>query len=49
METLLYGVTLVDTVTFLATSAIFLAVALLASFLPAARAADTAPVDALRT
>ena len=44
----LYGVSPVDPVTLVATSAIFLAVAVLASLLPAARAAGTAPVDALR-
>jgi ABC-type antimicrobial peptide transport system permease subunit len=45
---LLYGVSPVDSVTLVATSAIFLAVAALASLLPAARAAGIAPVDALR-
>jgi putative ABC transport system permease protein len=45
---LLYGVSPVDPVTLVATSAVFLAVAVLASLLPAARAAGTAPVDALR-
>jgi ABC-type antimicrobial peptide transport system permease subunit len=44
----LYGVSPVDPVTFVATSAVFLAVAGLASLLPAARAAGIAPVDALR-
>jgi putative ABC transport system permease protein len=45
---LLYGVSPFDPFTLVATSAIFLAVAGLASLLPAARAARTAPVDALR-
>ena len=48
MVALLYGVSPVDPTTLVATSAIFLAVAVLASLLPAARAARTAPVDALR-
>ena len=45
---LLYDVSPSDAVTLVATSAIFLGVALLASVLPAARAARTTPVDALR-
>jgi ABC-type antimicrobial peptide transport system permease subunit len=48
MVQLLYGVSPIDPVTLVATSAVFLAVAVLASLLPAARAARTAPVDALR-
>jgi predicted permease len=44
----LYGVDPVDPVTLVAAAAIFVAVAMLASFVPAARAAGTAPVDALR-
>jgi len=44
----LYGVMPVDPVTLVAASAIFLAVAAVASLLPAGRAARTAPVDALR-
>ena len=48
MVALLYGVSPVDPVTLVAASAIFLAVAVFASLLPAARAAGTAPVDALR-
>jgi ABC-type lipoprotein release transport system permease subunit len=44
----LYGVSPVDPVTLVAASAIFLAVAVFASLPPAARAAGTAPVDALR-
>jgi ABC-type antimicrobial peptide transport system permease subunit len=45
----LYGVSPVDPVTIAASAAIFVTVALLASLLPAARAAGTAPVDALRS
>ncbi|HET9193947.1 MAG TPA: ABC transporter permease, partial [Vicinamibacterales bacterium] len=45
---LLYDVSPFDPVTLVATSAIFLGVAVLASLLPAARAARTTPVDALR-
>ena len=48
MVALLYGVSPFDPVTLVATSAIFLSVAVLASLVPAARAARTAPVDALR-
>ena len=48
MRALLYEISPVDPVTLVAASAIFIAVAALASFLPAARAAGTAPVDALR-
>jgi putative ABC transport system permease protein len=48
MVTQLYGVDPVDPITLVAASAIFLAVAMLASVLPAARAAATAPTDALR-
>jgi ABC-type antimicrobial peptide transport system permease subunit len=48
LATQLYGVSAVDPLTIVAAAAIFLAVAMLASFLPAARAAGTAPVDALR-
>lgn len=46
---LLYGVSPSDPVTLVATSAILLGVAVLASLLPAARAARTAPADALRS
>jgi predicted permease len=48
IEAQLYGVEPVDPVTLAAGAAIFLAVAVLASLLPAIRAARTAPVDALR-
>jgi putative ABC transport system permease protein len=44
----LYGVTPLDPVTIAAATAVFLGVALLASLLPAARAAGTNPLDALR-
>jgi putative ABC transport system permease protein len=46
---LLYGVSPFDPVTLLATSSIFLSVAVLASLLPATRAARTAAADALRS
>lgn len=45
---LLYGVSAADPATLVAASVIFLTVAILASLLPAARAAGTAPADALR-
>ena len=48
LATQLYGVSPVDPVTIAAAAAIFVAVALLASLLPAARAAGTAPAEALR-
>jgi len=48
LATQLYGVSPVDPVTIAAAAAIFVAVAVLASLLPAARAAGTSPVDALR-
>ena len=48
LVTQLYGVDPVDPVTLIAGAAIFLAVAALASLLPAARAAGTSPLDALR-
>jgi ABC-type antimicrobial peptide transport system permease subunit len=44
----LYGVSPVDPLTIAAAAAIFLAVAVLASLLPAARAAGRSPLDALR-
>jgi ABC-type antimicrobial peptide transport system permease subunit len=46
---LLHGVSPFDPVTLLATSSIFLSVAVLASLLPATRAARTAAADALRS
>jgi predicted permease len=45
----LYGVEPFDPVTIAAAAAIFVAVALVACLLPAARAASTAPLDALRS
>jgi predicted permease len=48
LATQLYGVSPVDPVTIAVAAAIFVGVALIASLLPAARAARTAPVDALR-
>jgi ABC-type antimicrobial peptide transport system permease subunit len=44
----LYGVSPLDPVTLVLASTVFLAVAAVASLLPAARAARTSPVDALR-
>jgi predicted permease len=48
MATQLYGVDPVDPVTFVVVSAIFLVVAVLASVLPAVRAAATEPMEILR-
>jgi putative ABC transport system permease protein len=48
MQTMLYEISPIDPVTLVAASAIFIAVAALASFVPAVRAAGTAPVNALR-
>jgi putative ABC transport system permease protein len=48
LATQLYGVSPVDPVTIGAAAAIFVAVAMLASLLPAVRAARTAPAEALR-
>ena len=48
LVTQLYGVSPVDPVTIAGAAAIFVAVAMLASLLPAARAARTAPAEALR-
>jgi putative ABC transport system permease protein len=44
----LYGISPVDPVTLIGGAAIFLAIAVVASLLPALRAARTPPVDALR-
>ena len=46
--TQLYGVSPIDPITLVAGAAVFLAVAALASLLPAARAAGTSPLNALR-
>jgi len=48
LATQLYGVSPVDPLTIAVAAAIFVGVAMLASFLPAARAAGTSPLDALR-
>jgi predicted permease len=48
MSTLLFGVNPVDPVTYIAVSAALAGVALLASFLPARRAANVDPIEALR-
>jgi putative ABC transport system permease protein len=49
LATQLYGVSPVDPLTIALATAIFAVVALIASLLPAARAAGTAPLNALRT
>ena len=48
LRTVLYDTSPVDPVTLIAASALFIAVAMFASFVPAARAAGTSPVRALR-
>jgi len=48
MGTLLYSVSPVDPVTLVVGCAVFVAVTVLASLLPATRAAGVTPVDALR-
>ena len=48
MSSLLYGVVAIDPVTFGVVAAVLLAVALVASYLPARRAARTDPLKALR-
>jgi predicted permease len=49
MRTLLYDTSSVDPVTLIAASALFMAVAIFASLVPAERAAGTSPVHALRS
>jgi ABC-type antimicrobial peptide transport system permease subunit len=48
MSALLYGVSPTDPITFMATSISLVGIALLASYLPARRAAATDPVETLR-
>jgi len=48
VATQLYGVSPVDPVTIALAAAVFVAVAILASLLPAARAAGSSPLEALR-
>ena len=48
LATQLYGVSSVDPLTIAVAAAIFVGAAMLASLLPAARAAGTSPLDALR-
>jgi ABC-type antimicrobial peptide transport system permease subunit len=48
MRTFLYGVTPLDPLTFLAVAGMLVGTALLASWLPARRAARVDPVEALR-
>ncbi|HXW05074.1 MAG TPA: ABC transporter permease [Vicinamibacterales bacterium] len=49
LESLLFGVTALDVSTFLAMSGLMLAVAVMASYLPAHRASAVDPIQALRT
>jgi ABC-type antimicrobial peptide transport system permease subunit len=49
LEGMLFGVTPLDPVTFMAAAFLFLAVSLLASLVPARRATTVSPLVALRT
>jgi ABC-type antimicrobial peptide transport system permease subunit len=48
MRSILYGVTAIDLSAFLAVAVLLLAAAVLASYIPARRAASIEPMDALR-
>jgi ABC-type lipoprotein release transport system permease subunit len=48
MSTLLYGITALDPVTYVAVSLVLVTVTALASYVPARRAASVNPIEALR-